>query len=138
MYRNFLMEDFLSSAPGSDTRPAMAKSITPEVTKCVEAAMAIARMASEIQDDKSYNGCYWVCAGRQMPVLMRQTSAYFTFCAIAVLLVYLMIYGSSADTSAIVAILDPALRGHKRMTWATTSEWQSLLEVGDSLLPHPR
>nr|XP_019050938.1 hypothetical protein I302_01381 [Kwoniella bestiolae CBS 10118]OCF29868.1 hypothetical protein I302_01381 [Kwoniella bestiolae CBS 10118] len=114
LYRNFLLEEFLSASPGAlDALPH--RQVPNEVRKCVEAAMAIAEMAAEIKDDTQYNGTYW-------------TSAYFTFCAIAVLLVYMMLYDDALDDKEIRKILESAQLGLARMTWTTQTEWQSLLQ----------
>nr|XP_018260656.1 uncharacterized protein I303_06371 [Kwoniella dejecticola CBS 10117]OBR82814.1 hypothetical protein I303_06371 [Kwoniella dejecticola CBS 10117] len=114
LYRNFLLEEFLFASPGAlDALPH--RQVPNEFRKCVEAAMAIAEMAAEIKDDTQYNGTYW-------------TSAYFTFCAIAVLLVYMMLYDDALDDKEIRKILESAQLGLARMTWTTQTEWQSLLQ----------
>lgn len=57
IYRGSLLREFLSHAPST---PQYVEPISTHVTKCVESAWAMASIAADIADDRTYNGVFWV------------------------------------------------------------------------------
>lgn len=57
IYRGHLLMEFLHQEPST----TLSKSPSPQIRKCVDSALAMAKMAGVIAQDCSYNAVYWVC-----------------------------------------------------------------------------
>lgn len=121
MYRGCLLDEFLRTQANTprENSPSL------PVQKCVQAAKHMASFAAEIADDTTYNAVFW-------------TTSYFTFCAISILVVYLTLYRNVEDRAELEALLERAMKGHKRLDQSTELEAQRLLEESRNLARHTR
>jgi hypothetical protein len=121
MYRGCLLNEFLRTAASTPCESAP----TLPVQKCVQAAIHVASFAAKIADDPTYNAVFW-------------TTSYFTFCAISILVVYLTLYRNVENRQQLEALLERAMRGHKRLDQSTELEAQRLLEESQKLARNAR
>lgn len=56
IYRGHLLMEFLHQAPSTP----LSKPPSPQIRKCIDNALAMAKMAGVIADDSHYNAVYWV------------------------------------------------------------------------------
>lgn len=56
IYRGHLLMEFLHQAPSTP----LSKPPSPQISKCIESALEMAKMGGEMADDSYYNAVYWV------------------------------------------------------------------------------
>ncbi|KAI9159136.1 fructose-bisphosphate aldolase [Paramyrothecium foliicola] len=112
IYRTHLLKEFLNQVPSTPLPRPSSKIIK----KCMNNALAMARIAAEIAEDISYNSVYW-------------TTSYFTFCAISVLVVYLALYQDFEDRAVLESVVEKAMKGHRKLGNTDDLSMHELLEA---------
>ncbi|KAH7372086.1 fungal-specific transcription factor domain-containing protein [Cadophora sp. MPI-SDFR-AT-0126] len=116
LYRGYLLQEVLQKATVAPSGEVFQSSqISAQARKCLDAALKTSEFAAQIGDDPSYNAVYW-------------TTSYFTFCSIAVLLVYLTFNLDAPDYKEIERIVDKAMKGHRRLCHDESSQARRVLE----------
>ncbi|ORY54882.1 fungal-specific transcription factor domain-domain-containing protein [Leucosporidium creatinivorum] len=115
IYRTYLLSSFLDHLPGTTRSPFTDADLIPEeVKRCVEAAVAIAELATGFQSSLR-GGTFW-------------NTSYFTFTSLTVLCVYTMLYENGPDRNRIEALIDGAMRGHEQLAGSTSTEREQIMK----------
>ncbi|KPV76203.1 uncharacterized protein RHOBADRAFT_52243 [Rhodotorula graminis WP1] len=106
IYRSYILDELLNRLRPSATPPSSTPSA--EVKICVHAAMQISEVAIMMQDQSSYSGMFW-------------STAYFTFAALTVLFVYLILYLDAPDRAQVEGVISRAMKANKRTSGKVAS-----------------
>jgi len=135
IYRSYILDELLNRLRPSATPPSSTPST--EVKICVHAAMQISEVAIMMQDQSSYSGMFWVrpaplhavsfdFLGRALTpsphFLVTQSTAYFTFAALTVLFVYLILYLDAPDRAQVESVISRAMKANKRTSGKVGSQ----------------
>lgn len=115
IYRTYLLSSFLDYLPGTNRSPFTASDVIPdEVTRCVNAAVAIAELAASFRSSTS-GVTFW-------------HTSYYAFASLTVLCVYTMLYENAPDRARIEKVIDGAMHGHVRLAGSTTDERERIIQ----------
>lgn len=109
LYRKYVLDAL------KEPHRALSPLAQASIGKCLDAAMRLARYAGEVAKEPTFNAAFW-------------TTSHLTFCAIAVLVVYLTVFTNAEHKKEIETVLQNALEGHKKLDKSAGSQTHRFLE----------